>query len=124
MVFNGMRILLLNFLSVCADLRNLKIGKIKTMLVLEYEVCRVIALQWTGGPRSFFELLSKFIAKEAVIPDALILVSVLGASAFHVQAALGPGTQAHSCVFRIGVQMDIKMMKVGCHMQPMRKFCQ
>ncbi|KAJ6906017.1 hypothetical protein NC652_023693 [Populus alba x Populus x berolinensis] len=58
-----------------------------------------------------FELLSKFIAKEAVIPDALILVSVLGASAFHVQAALGPGTQAHSCVFRIGVQMDIKMMK-------------
>ncbi|KAJ6896502.1 hypothetical protein NC651_022644 [Populus alba x Populus x berolinensis] len=58
-----------------------------------------------------FELLSKFIAKEAVIPDALILVSVLGAFAFHVQAALGPGTQAHSCVFRIGVQMNIKMMK-------------
>lgn len=52
MVLNGMRILLLSFLSVCADLRNLKIGKIKTMLVLEYEVCRVIALQWTGGPRS------------------------------------------------------------------------
>ncbi|KAJ6985416.1 hypothetical protein NC653_023390 [Populus alba x Populus x berolinensis] len=71
MVFNGMRILLLSFLSVCADLRNLKIGKIKTMLVLEYEVCRVIALQWTDGPRSFFELLSKFIAKEAVIPDML-----------------------------------------------------
>uniref|UniRef100_A0A2K1Z616 Uncharacterized protein n=1 Tax=Populus trichocarpa TaxID=3694 RepID=A0A2K1Z616_POPTR len=99
----------LGFLSVCADLRNLKIGKIKTMLVLEYES---------------FELLSKFIAKEAVIPDALILVSALGASAFHVQAALGPGTQAHSCAFRIGVEMNIKMMKVGCHMQPMRKFCQ
>lgn len=49
---------------------------------------------------------------------------MLGAIAFHVQAALGPGTQAHSCVFRIGVEMDIKMMKVGCHMQPMRKFCQ
>ena len=50
-MLNGMRILLLSFLSACADLRNLKIGKIKTMLVLEHEVCRVIALQWTGGPR-------------------------------------------------------------------------
>ncbi|KAL9333448.1 hypothetical protein Peur_073587 [Populus x canadensis] len=79
---------------------------------------------WQHFVQKSFELLSKFIAKEAVIPDALILVSALGASAFHVQAALGPGTQAHRCAFRIGVEMNIMMMKVGCHMQPMRKFCQ
>jgi hypothetical protein len=84
---------------------------------LIYWLCQIEAIQ-------SFELLSKFIAKEAVIPDALILVSALGASAFHVQAALGPGTQAHRCAFRIGVEMNIMMMKVGCHMQPMRKFCQ
>lgn len=72
---------------------------------LIYWLCQIEAIQ-------SFELLSKFIATEAVIPDALILVSALGASAFHVQAALGPGTQAHRCAFRIGVEMNIMMMKV------------
>ncbi|KAJ6385867.1 hypothetical protein OIU77_028938 [Salix suchowensis] len=56
---------------------------------------------------AIFELLSLYIATEAAIPDALILVSALSVCAF--QAALGPGKQIHGYVYRMGVEMDIKM---------------
>ncbi|KAJ6345959.1 hypothetical protein OIU78_008590 [Salix suchowensis] len=47
---------------------------------------------------AIFELLSLYIATEAAIPDALILVSALSVCAF--QAALGPGKQIHG--WRVG----------------------
>jgi len=56
---------------------------------------------------AIFELLCLYIAKEAAIPDALILVSAISVCAF--QAALGPGKQIHGYVYRMGIEMDIKM---------------
>jgi len=55
---------------------------------------------------AFFELLREYIAKEAAIPDALILISAFNVCAF--QAALGPGKQIHGYVFRMGIGMDMK----------------
>ena len=55
-----------------------------------------------------FELLSEFRVKEAMVPDALILISVLGACA--IQAALNPGKQIHAYVLRIGIELDEKLV--------------
>ncbi|CAK7329792.1 unnamed protein product [Dovyalis caffra] len=101
----------LSVLSACADLRNLKICML-SLFCIGLEACRLFnsvgekdSIAWTAlltgyvklkQYRAVFELLSKFIVKEAVVHDALILVSVLG----HV----------HS---KIGFEMDMKMIKVG-----------
>ncbi|XP_034681277.1 putative pentatricopeptide repeat-containing protein At3g18840 isoform X2 [Vitis riparia] len=55
-----------------------------------------------------FELLSEFRVKEAMVPDALILISVLGACA--IQAALNPGKQIHAYVLRIEIELDEKLL--------------
>lgn len=55
-----------------------------------------------------FELFSEFRGKEAMTPDALILLSVLSACA--AQAALNPGKQIHAYVLRIGIQLDEKLV--------------
>jgi pentatricopeptide repeat protein len=55
---------------------------------------------------AFFDLLREYIAKEAAIPDALILINAFNVCAF--QAALGPGKQIHGYVFRMGIEMDMK----------------
>ncbi|XP_020534348.1 putative pentatricopeptide repeat-containing protein At3g18840 isoform X2 [Jatropha curcas] len=54
-----------------------------------------------------FELFNEYRAKEIVVPDGLILVSLLGACA--LQAALSPGKQIHGYVFRMRIAMDEKM---------------
>eukprot|EP00257_Ricinus_communis_P016458 XP_015574631.1 putative pentatricopeptide repeat-containing protein At3g18840 isoform X2 [Ricinus communis] len=56
---------------------------------------------------AIFELFSEFRSKEAMVPDSLILISVLGACA--LEAALSPGKQIHGYVFRMGITMDKKM---------------
>ncbi|XP_057963825.1 putative pentatricopeptide repeat-containing protein At3g18840 [Malania oleifera] len=55
-----------------------------------------------------FELLSEFRAKEAVVPDALIVISAIGACA--IQAALDSGKQIHSYILRMGIEMDDKLV--------------
>ncbi|KAK0580497.1 hypothetical protein LWI29_002626 [Acer saccharum] len=54
------------------------------------------------------ELLSEFRAKEGLVPDAVMLISVLGACA--LQAALNPGKEIHAYMLRIGVEMDEKLI--------------
>ncbi|PPD71589.1 hypothetical protein GOBAR_DD31523 [Gossypium barbadense] len=54
-----------------------------------------------------FQLLSEYWDKEATVPDGLILMSVLGASA--IQAALDPGKQTHGFMLRVGIEMDEKL---------------
>ncbi|KAK6282403.1 hypothetical protein POUND7_016228 [Theobroma cacao] len=54
-----------------------------------------------------FQLLGEFWEKEATIPDGLILMCVLGASA--LQAALDPGKQTHGYILRVGIEMDEKL---------------
>ncbi|XP_021863494.1 putative pentatricopeptide repeat-containing protein At3g18840 [Spinacia oleracea] len=56
-----------------------------------------------------FNLLSEFLAKEAnVIPDALILMSMLGACA--IQASLHPGKQIHSYILKSVTKIDGKLL--------------
>ncbi|KAK9287548.1 hypothetical protein L1049_015969 [Liquidambar formosana] len=55
-----------------------------------------------------FELLSEFRAKEVIVPDALILISVVGACA--IQAAIDPGKQIHAYILRMGIHLDEKLM--------------
>ncbi|THG02677.1 putative pentatricopeptide repeat-containing protein At3g18840 [Camellia sinensis] len=55
-----------------------------------------------------FGLLSEFKAKESTVPDALILISVLGACA--MQAAVDPGKQIHAYILRTGTEMDKKLV--------------
>ncbi|KAF5745695.1 putative pentatricopeptide repeat-containing protein [Tripterygium wilfordii] len=55
-----------------------------------------------------FELLREFSVEEGIVPDALILVSVLGACA--LQAFLDPGKQIHGYVLRLGLKMDEKLI--------------
>ncbi|XP_052193971.1 putative pentatricopeptide repeat-containing protein At3g18840 [Diospyros lotus] len=54
-----------------------------------------------------FELLSEFKAKEATVPDALILISVLGACG--MQAIIDPGKQVHAYILRLGIEMEEKL---------------
>ncbi|KAK9287356.1 hypothetical protein L1049_015773 [Liquidambar formosana] len=54
------------------------------------------------------ELLSEFRAKEVIVPDALILISVVGACA--IQAAIDPGKQIHAYILRMGIHLDEKLM--------------
>ncbi|PRQ23619.1 putative tetratricopeptide-like helical domain-containing protein [Rosa chinensis] len=54
-----------------------------------------------------FKLLSEFREKEVIVPDALILISVLGACA--IQAALDPGKQIHAYIFRNNIEGDKKL---------------
>ncbi|KAA8544927.1 hypothetical protein F0562_019678 [Nyssa sinensis] len=55
-----------------------------------------------------FGLLTELNAKEATAPDALILVSVLGACA--IQAAMDPGKQIHAYMLRARIEMDEKLI--------------
>ncbi|CAK9142592.1 unnamed protein product [Ilex paraguariensis] len=55
-----------------------------------------------------FELFREFKSKESTVPDALILISVLGACA--IQATVDPGKQIHAYTLRMGVEMDEKMI--------------
>ncbi|OMO63419.1 hypothetical protein COLO4_32449 [Corchorus olitorius] len=54
-----------------------------------------------------FQLLGEFWDNEATIPDALILMNVLGACA--LQAALDQGKQTHCYMLRVGIEMDEKL---------------
>ncbi|KAK2978337.1 hypothetical protein RJ640_016439 [Escallonia rubra] len=54
-----------------------------------------------------FELFNEFKTKEKIVPDALILITVLGACG--VRASVDPGKQIHAYLFRIGTEMDEKM---------------
>ncbi|GMY05846.1 putative pentatricopeptide repeat-containing protein At3g18840 [Fagus crenata] len=55
-----------------------------------------------------FELLCEFYAKEATLPNAVILLSLLSSCA--IQAALGPGKQIHAYLLRVGIEMDEKLI--------------
>lgn len=55
-----------------------------------------------------FELLKEFNAKGETIPDALFLISGLGACS--LQAAMGPGKQIHAYVLRSGIEMEKKLI--------------
>ncbi|GAV76787.1 PfkB domain-containing protein/PPR domain-containing protein/PPR_2 domain-containing protein, partial [Cephalotus follicularis] len=55
-----------------------------------------------------FELLNEYRTKEAMTPDSLILISVLGACA--IQAALDPGKQVHGYILRTDTEMDEKLI--------------
>lgn len=56
-----------------------------------------------------FELVREFRAKEVIIlPDAVMLISVLSACA--LQAALNPGKEIHAYMLRTGVKMDEKLL--------------
>ncbi|KAM2903335.1 hypothetical protein COP2_003162 [Malus domestica] len=63
---------------------------------LKYQKCEAI-----------FELLGEFTAKESIVPDAGILISVLGACS--IQAALDPGKQIHAYILRNGIEIDKKL---------------
>ncbi|KAI5314290.1 hypothetical protein L3X38_043466 [Prunus dulcis] len=54
-----------------------------------------------------FQLLSEFRAKESIVPDAAILISVLGACA--IKAALDPGKQIHAYILRSRIEVDKKL---------------
>ncbi|KAL5788545.1 hypothetical protein ACOSP7_005494 [Xanthoceras sorbifolium] len=58
--------------------------------------------------QAVFELLSEFRAKEGIVPDAVMLICVLGACA--LQAALNPGKEIHAYMLRTGVEMDEKLI--------------
>lgn len=55
-----------------------------------------------------FELLDEFRTKEAMVPDASIVISLLGACV--LQAALDPGKQIHAYILRSGVELGKKLM--------------
>lgn len=55
-----------------------------------------------------FELLKEFNAKGGTIPDALFLISGLGACA--LQADMGPGKQIHGYALRSGIEIDEKLI--------------
>ena len=46
--------------------------------------------------------------KEATIPNAVILLSLLGSCA--IQAAVGPGKHIHAYLLRVGIEMDEKLI--------------
>nr|XP_011457695.1 PREDICTED: putative pentatricopeptide repeat-containing protein At3g18840 [Fragaria vesca subsp. vesca] len=54
-----------------------------------------------------FKLLGELREKEVIVPDALILISVLGACA--IQAALDPGKQIHAYILRNNIEGDKKL---------------
>lgn len=54
-----------------------------------------------------FKLLGEVREKELIVPDPLILISVLGACA--VQAALDPGKQIHAYILRNNIEVDKKL---------------
>ncbi|KAH6780026.1 LOW protein: PPR containing-like protein [Perilla frutescens var. hirtella] len=53
-----------------------------------------------------FVLFHEYASEEMTVPDAVILVSMLGACA--VQASVDPGKQIHAYMLRIGITMDAK----------------
>ncbi|KAL2940892.1 hypothetical protein RDABS01_029242 [Bienertia sinuspersici] len=55
-----------------------------------------------------FELLTELLAKEANIPDVLILMTLLCACA--IQASLHPGKQIHAYLLRSGMRVDGKVL--------------
>ncbi|CAI8618505.1 unnamed protein product [Vicia faba] len=55
-----------------------------------------------------FKLFREFITTQALIPDAMIIITVLGACA--TQAALCLGKQIHTYILRIRLNMDKKML--------------
>lgn len=55
-----------------------------------------------------FELFNEFKVKEATLPDPLILLSMLGSCA--VKAIVDPGKQIHAYLYRLGMEMDVKML--------------
>ncbi|GLT58154.1 hypothetical protein SLA2020_310730 [Shorea laevis] len=58
--------------------------------------------------KAVFQLFNEFKAKEATTPDALMLISMLGASA--LQATLDPGKQIHGYILRMGFDIDEKLI--------------
>ncbi|KAM7474969.1 hypothetical protein LguiB_022212 [Lonicera macranthoides] len=54
-----------------------------------------------------FELLNEFNCKESIVPDPLVIISVLGACG--IGATMDPGKQIHAYVLRTGINMDEKM---------------
>ncbi|GMY39269.1 putative pentatricopeptide repeat-containing protein At3g18840 [Fagus crenata] len=55
-----------------------------------------------------FELLCEFYAKEATLPDAVILLNLLSICA--IQAALGLEKHIHAYLLRVGIEMDEKLI--------------
>ncbi|KAK4834874.1 hypothetical protein QYF36_001684 [Acer negundo] len=51
---------------------------------------------------AMLELLSEFRAKEGLVPDAVMLINVLGACA--LQAALNPGKEIHAYMLRMALR--------------------
>ncbi|KAK7257917.1 hypothetical protein RIF29_32238 [Crotalaria pallida] len=58
--------------------------------------------------KAVFELFREFRTTEGLVPDAAIIVSVLGACA--IQATLSMGKQIHAYIFRMRVNMDEKLL--------------
>ncbi|XP_075493297.1 putative pentatricopeptide repeat-containing protein At3g18840 [Primulina tabacum] len=65
-----------------------------------------------------FVLFRKFTAEEKTVPDLLILISLLGASA--ILASMVPGKQIHAYTIRTGVKMD---EKASCALVDMYSKC-
>ncbi|KAL5724585.1 hypothetical protein ACHQM5_007825 [Ranunculus cassubicifolius] len=57
--------------------------------------------------KAVFDLFMEFNKEQIQVPDALILVSVLGACA--IQAALQPGKQIHTYIQRMGIELEDKL---------------
>ncbi|KAL8108667.1 hypothetical protein AgCh_024941 [Apium graveolens] len=55
-----------------------------------------------------FELFNEFKVKEATLLDPPILISMLGSCA--VKAIVDPGKQIHAYLYRLGMEMDVKML--------------
>ncbi|KAI3446081.1 hypothetical protein Pfo_002746 [Paulownia fortunei] len=53
-----------------------------------------------------FVLFREYASKETTVPDAVILVSLLGACA--IRASVDPGKQIHAYILRMGITMDEK----------------
>jgi len=55
-----------------------------------------------------FKLFREFVTREALIPDTMIIISVLGACA--TQATLSLGKQIHTYILRMRLKMDKKLL--------------
>ncbi|KAL2328922.1 hypothetical protein Fmac_022349 [Flemingia macrophylla] len=58
--------------------------------------------------KAVFKLFREFRAKEAVVPDAVIIINVLGACG--IQADLNLGKQIHAYILRMRINMDKKLL--------------
>ncbi|KAK7264333.1 hypothetical protein RJT34_31940 [Clitoria ternatea] len=60
--------------------------------------------------QTVFKLFREFVAKEALVPDAMIIITVLSACA--IQAALSLGKQIHAYILRTKFNLDEKLLSV------------